>query len=80
MDDRNGNIYRDRDEALAANVPAVHVQEVEAIYGELLRITSGPNETLNGSINAGPTGVKRASVPTGRSRRSMSGTTDERAT
>lgn len=42
MDDRNGNIYQSRDAALAAGVPAEHVQEVEYIHGELLRVTRGP--------------------------------------
>ena len=42
MDDRNGNIYPDWPAALAAGVPADHAHEVEAVYGELLRITSGP--------------------------------------
>jgi hypothetical protein len=42
MDDRNGNIYPDRAAALAAGVPNEHAHEVEALYGELLRVTKGP--------------------------------------
>ena len=39
MDMRNGDMYRDRDEALAAGVPAEHVAEVEI---EIVRVTNGP--------------------------------------
>ena len=42
MDDRNGNVYPSLAAALDAGVPAEHAKEVEAIYGELLRVTSGP--------------------------------------
>ena len=39
MDDRNGNLYRSRELALAAGVPAEHVVEVEP---EIVTVTSGP--------------------------------------